>query len=89
MYERWIKKLYRLIILKLKDVSVSDIKINFLNKTDSIKLFSSNKHSSGQKNYQYFIGCTDDDGPQTKSLYIILQQTIADAKCYDGKTKVS
>ena len=46
----------------------------------------SNKISSGENNYNYFIGYLCDDY-KIKPLHIMLPKTSAYVKRYDGKTK--
>ena len=45
-----------------------------------------NKISSNEKNFKYFIGYRDDDY-KIKALLIILPNTGAHIKAYDGKAK--
>ena len=53
---------------------------------DTEKVLVSNKISSGEKNYKYFIGYLYNDR-KVKPLHIMLPKTSADVKNYDGQTK--
>ena len=50
------------------------------------KVLVSNKVSSGEKNYKYFIGYLYHND-KVKPLHIMLPKTSAYAKGYDGETK--
>ena len=43
--------------------------------------------SSSEKNYEYLIGDKDDDDYKIKQLRIMLAETRAYIKSYDGETK--
>ena len=51
----------------------------FLNVVDTDNVLVSNKISTGEKKYKYFIGCLDDDY-KIKSLHIMLPKTSAYVK---------
>ena len=53
---------------------------------DTEKLLVSNKISFGEKNYKYFIGYLYNDH-KVKPLHIMLPNTSAYVKSYDGQTK--
>ena len=67
-------------ILKLKK------KIVFLREVNIEKILVSNKISSDEKNYKYFIGYLYNDR-KFKSLHIMLLKASAYVKSYDGQTK--
>ena len=50
------------------------------------KIQLSNMVSSGEKKYNFFLGCKDDDH-EIKPLGIMLPKTEAYVKCCDGETK--
>ena len=50
---------------------------------DMKKVLVSNKISCGEKNYKYFIGYLYNDN-KSKPLHIMLPQTSAYVKMYDG-----
>ena len=58
-------------ILKWKNINFSTIKVLFLEDVDIKNVLVSNKISSAEKNYKYFIGYLN-DGYKIKTLYIIL-----------------
>ena len=58
----------------------------FLKDVDIEKVLVSNKISSGEKNYKYFIGYLYND-LEAKLLHIMLPKTSAYVKRYDGQTK--
>ena len=53
---------------------------------DIEKVLVSNKTSSAQKNFKYFIGYLYNDN-KVKPLYIMFLKTSAHVKRYDGQTK--
>ena len=53
---------------------------------DVDKILISNKISSSEKNYEYFIGCIDDDY-KIKPLQIMLPKMSAYVKSCGGETK--
>ena len=53
---------------------------------DIEKVLVSNKISSGEKNYKYFIGYLYNDD-KVKSLHVMLPKTSAYVKSHDGQTK--
>ena len=53
---------------------------------DIEKVLVSNKISFGEKRYKYFIGYLY-NGNKVKALYIMLLETSAYVKSYDGQTK--
>ena len=84
MYRRWGKKLWRLLLLKLKNhhknlILLKDVDI------DDIQAYR--MVSSIEKNYKYFIGYMDHDY-KTKPLCIMLPKTSAYVKTYDDETKL-
>ena len=80
------------IILAFSDIEIEKInfyrhKILFLKKdVDTEKVLVSNKISSDEKNYKYFISylCTD---YKIKTLHKSFPKTSAYVKIYDGQTK--
>ena len=58
----------------------------FLKDVDFDNILISNKISSGEKKYKYFIGYMDHDN-KTKLLYIMLPKTRTYVKSYVGETK--
>ena len=54
-----------------------------LRDVDTEKVLVSNKISSGEKNYKYFIGYLYNDD-KVKTLQIMLPKTSAYVKSYDG-----
>ena len=73
--------------MKLKKINFTAIKVIFFKKDADIeKVLVSNKVSFGEKNYKYFIGCLYDDH-KVKPLHIMLPETTAYIKIYDGQTK--
>ena len=58
----------------------------FLKDVDNDNILISNKISSGEKHYRYFIGYMNDDF-KIKSLHIMLPKTSACVKSYDSETK--
>ena len=62
------------------------LKSNFFKDVDIDNISISEKVTSGEKNYKYFIGYMDDDC-KTKSFSIILPKMSTYGKSYDGKTK--
>ena len=54
---------------------------------DIEKVLVSNKISSGEKNYKYFIGYLHNDY-KVKPLHIILPKTSTYVKIYDGQSKL-
>ena len=74
-------------ILKLKNNKFYHYKtLIFLKDQDIEKVLVSNKISSGEKNYIYFIGYFYGDY-KIKPLYITLAKMSAYVKSYDGQTK--
>ena len=70
-------------ILKLKTLLIYRHKILIFWKYVDIKnALVSNKISSNEKNYKYFIGYLNNDH-KVKSLHIILPKTSAYVKSYD------
>ena len=57
----------------------------FKKDVDTEKILESNKITSGEKSYKYFIGYFNDHN--VKPLQIILPKTSAYVKFYDGQTK--
>ena len=71
----------------MKKINFTPIKVLFLKKdVDIEKVLTSNKISSGEKNYKYFIGYLYDDH-KVKPLHIMLPKTRVYVKSYDGQTK--
>ena len=58
----------------------------FLKNVDTEKVLASKKISSGEKNYEYFIGYLHDDY-KVKPLHIMLPETNTYVKRYDRQTK--
>ena len=58
----------------------------FLQDADIINVLVSNKISSGEKSYEYFIDYLYDDY-KLKPLHIMLQKTSAYVKSYDWQAK--
>ena len=59
----------------------------FLEDVDIKRVLLSNKISSGEKNYEYFIDYLHDDF-KVKPLYIMLPETSSYVKSYHGQTKL-
>ena len=62
------------------------LKSNFFKDVDIDNISISDKVTSGEKNYKYFI-CYMDDDCKTKPFSIILPKMSTYVKSYDGKTK--
>ena len=76
-----------LVILKLKKITFTVIKVLFFKKDIDIeKVLVSNKISSVEKNYEYFIGYLYNDH-KVNPLHITLPKTSAYGKSYDRQTK--
>ena len=73
-------------ILKLKKINFTTIKVLFLKDVDIEKVLVSNKIFCGEKNHKYFIGYLYDNH-KVKPLHIMLPKTSAYVKSYDGQTK--
>ena len=71
--------------MKLKNITFTAIKILFLNDVDIDNTLTSNKTSSGEKKYKYFVRYIDDY--KSKPFTIILPKTSVFAKSYDGGNK--
>ena len=54
---------------------------------DIKKVLVSNKISVGEKNYKYFTGYLYNNNNKVEPLHIMLPNTSAYVKSYDGKTK--
>ena len=81
------KKILAFGILKLKKINFTTIEVLFFKKdVDIEKVVVSNKKSSGEKNYKYFIGYLHNDY-KVKPLHIMLPKTNAYVKRYDGQTE--
>ena len=63
-------------ILKLKNINFTAIKVLFIKDVDVDNVLVPNKVSSGEKNYKYFIGYLHEDY-KIKSFYIMLPKTSA------------
>ena len=63
-------------ILKLKNINFTAIKVLFIKDVDIDNVLVPNKVSSGEKNYKYFIGYLHEDY-KIKSLHIMLPKTSA------------
>ena len=72
-------------ILTFGDIEIEK-KIVFLREVNIEKILVSNKISSGEKNYKYFIGYLYNDR-KFKSLHIMFPKASAYVKSYDGQTK--
>ena len=70
-------------MLKLKKIS---FKSYFIKDVDIEEVLVSNKISFGKKNYKYFIGYLYND-QKVAPVYIMLPETSAYVKRYDGQTK--
>ena len=75
-----------MVILRLKKINVTAIKVLFLRDVDIEKILMSNKISFGIKKYKYFIGYLYDDY-KIESLHIIFQKATIFVNNYDGQTK--
>ena len=62
------------------------LKTHFLKDMDNDNILISDKISSGEKNYNYFMGYMGDDY-KIKALRIMLPKPSAYVKCYDAETK--
>ena len=62
------------------------LKSNFFKDVDIDNISISDKVTSGEKNYKYFI-CYMDDDCKTKPFSIIFPKMSTYVKSYDGKTK--
>ena len=82
-----VKKFHRLVILKLKIINFTAIKVLFFKKDiDVEEILVSSKISSGKKKYKYFIYYLYNNF-KVKLLHIILPKTSAYVKGFDGETK--
>ena len=71
----------------MKKVNFTAMKVLFFKKdVDNEKVLVSNKISSGEKNYKFFIGYLYNDH-KVKPLHKMLPKTNACVKSYDGQTK--
>ena len=82
MCKRWVRKLEHAVILELKNGNFTAI--IFLKDLDNDEILISNKISSREKKYKYFIGYMDDNY-KIKLLHIMLPKTCAYLKSYDGE----
>ena len=82
-----VKKFQLLVILKLKIINFTVIKVLFFKKDIDIEeILVSSKISSGEKKYKYFIYYLYNNF-KVKLLHIILPKTSAYVKGFDGETK--
>ena len=72
-------------ILKLKNGNFTTIKILFCERFWHDNILISNKISSSEKNYKYFIGFIDNY--KIKPFRIILRRTSAYVKGYDSENE--
>ena len=75
-----------MVILKLQKTKFNSIKVLFFENVDTEKVLLSNKISSDEKNYKYFIGYLYND-LKAKPLHTLIPKGSAYEKIYDGKTK--
>ena len=82
-----VKKFHRLVILKLKIINFTAIKVLFFKKDIDIEeILVSSKISSGKKKYKYFIYYLYNNF-KVKLLHIMLPKTSTYVKGFDGETK--
>ena len=74
-------------ILKLKKVNFTAIKVLFLKDVDIEKVLLSKKTSSGEKIYKCFIGYLYKDH-KVESLYIIFTKASTYVKRYERKMRI-
>ena len=72
-----------MVILKLKNINFNAINIQFYVGIVDV----SNKISSGEKNYKYFVGYLYGDH-KINLLHIMLPKTSKYVKSFDGQTKM-
>ena len=69
-------------VLKLKKIHFTTIRLN--KDVDNEKVLLSNKISSGEKNYKFFIGYLWNNN-KVKPLHIMLTKANVYVKSYDGQ----
>ena len=75
-----------MVMLKLKNINFTAIKALYLEDVDIQKALVSNKVSSGEKSYKYFIDYLYDDH-KVKPLHIMLPRSSTFVKGYDRQTR--
>ena len=70
--------------MKVNKINFTTVRLLFFGgNVDFEKILVSNKNSFGEKNYKYFTGYLH----KVKQLNIMIPETSAYVKCYDGQAK--